>query len=46
MKAAVLHNIGDGELDVRDDVATVDPGPTDVRVRVRATGICHATSPA
>lgn len=42
MKAAVLHNIGDGELDVRDDVTTIDPGPTDVRVRIRATGICHS----
>lgn len=42
MKAAVLHNIGDQQLDVRDDVTTIDPGPTDVRVRVRATGICHS----
>lgn len=42
MKAAVLHNIGDQGLDVRDDVTTIDPGPTDVRVRVRATGICHS----
>ena len=42
MKAAVLHQVGDSKLDVRDDVAPVPPGPTDVRVRIRATGVCHS----
>ena len=41
MKAAVLKQIGDAELDVRSDVATTEVGPDDVRVRVKASGICH-----
>jgi S-(hydroxymethyl)glutathione dehydrogenase/alcohol dehydrogenase len=27
---------------MRDDVTTVDPGPHEVRIRVRASGICHS----
>lgn len=42
MKAAVLNQIGDDKLELRDDVTTVDPGPEEVRIRVRATGICHS----
>ncbi|GAA4614881.1 zinc-binding dehydrogenase [Saccharopolyspora hordei] len=42
MKAAVLKQIGDGELDVREDVATTKPGPDEVRVRIRAAGVCHS----
>lgn len=41
MRAAVLRQVGDTKLDVRDDVDVV---PTDsglVRVAIRATGICH-----
>ncbi|MEV4256739.1 Zn-dependent alcohol dehydrogenase, partial [Spirillospora sp. NPDC049652] len=41
-RAAVLHAVGDKELDLRDDVTTVDPGPDQVRVRIRATGVCHS----
>jgi Zn-dependent alcohol dehydrogenase len=41
-RAAVLQAVGDKELDLRDDVTTIDPGPTDVRVRIRATGVCHS----
>ena len=42
MKAAVLKQIGDEELDVRADAATTPPGPDEVRVRIRAAGICHS----
>lgn len=42
MKAAVLHQIGDDKLEVRDDVTTTDPARGEVRIRVRATGICHS----
>lgn len=42
MKAAVLNQIGDEELAVRADVTTTEPGPAEVRVRVRAAGICHS----
>ncbi|HEX4705486.1 MAG TPA: Zn-dependent alcohol dehydrogenase [Pseudonocardiaceae bacterium] len=42
MKAAVLNQIGDDKLDLRTDVTTTDPGPREVRIRVRATGICHS----
>ncbi|REE98865.1 alcohol dehydrogenase catalytic domain-containing protein [Thermomonospora umbrina] len=41
-RAAVLDKVGDTELDLRDDVTPVDPGPDDVRVRIRATGVCHS----
>jgi S-(hydroxymethyl)glutathione dehydrogenase / alcohol dehydrogenase len=42
MKAAVLTRIGDTKLELRDDVTTTDVGPREVRLRVRATGICHS----
>ncbi|MCW5251310.1 MULTISPECIES: alcohol dehydrogenase catalytic domain-containing protein [unclassified Streptomyces] len=42
MRAAVLHRVGDGRLDLRDDVFPVEPGPMDVRVRVEAAGICRS----
>jgi S-(hydroxymethyl)glutathione dehydrogenase/alcohol dehydrogenase len=42
VKAAVLNQVGDDKLEVRDDVSTVEPGPDDVRIRVRASGICHS----
>ncbi|MCP2253381.1 S-(hydroxymethyl)glutathione dehydrogenase / alcohol dehydrogenase [Prauserella aidingensis] len=42
MRAAVLHEIGTDKLDLRDDVTVVGPGPGEVRVRVRASGICHS----
>ncbi|MFD8497227.1 zinc-binding dehydrogenase [Amycolatopsis sp. NPDC059657] len=42
MRAAVLNAIGDDELELRDDVTTVDPGPREVRIRVRASGICQS----
>ena len=42
MRAAVLHAVGDAALDLRDDVATVTPRPGEVRVRIKATGVCHS----
>lgn len=41
-RAAVLHQVGDKELDLRDDVTTVDPGPDQVKVQIKATGVCHS----
>jgi S-(hydroxymethyl)glutathione dehydrogenase / alcohol dehydrogenase len=42
VKAAVLHNVGDDKLDVRDDVMTTPVGAGKVRVRLKATGVCHS----
>lgn len=42
MRAAILHAVGDDKLDLRDDVTLAPVGPADVRVRIRATGVCHS----
>ncbi|MFJ4960919.1 Zn-dependent alcohol dehydrogenase [Streptomyces sp. NPDC088729] len=42
MRAAVLHEIGQDELEVLDDVEAVGFGPGKVRLRIRATGLCHS----
>jgi S-(hydroxymethyl)glutathione dehydrogenase/alcohol dehydrogenase len=42
MRAAVLHEIGQDKLEVHDDVEAVGFGPGRVRVRIRATGLCHS----
>ena len=42
MRAAVLHSIEDAGFDIRHDVEAVGPGPGQVRMRVRATGVCHS----
>ncbi|MFI6324105.1 alcohol dehydrogenase catalytic domain-containing protein [Nonomuraea sp. NPDC050556] len=42
MRAALLHAVGDDKLDIRDDVTLTPLGPTDVRVKIRATGVCHS----
>ncbi|MFF9347427.1 Zn-dependent alcohol dehydrogenase [Streptomyces sp. NPDC014734] len=42
MRAAVLHEIGKNELEVLDDVEAVGFGPGKVRLRIRATGLCHS----
>lgn len=43
MRAAVMHETGPEALvDLRDDVIAVGPGPREVRVRLRATGVCHS----
>ncbi|QGK70357.1 zinc-binding dehydrogenase [Allosaccharopolyspora coralli] len=42
MKAAVLNEIGDRELQLRADVTTAELAPDQVRVRTRVAGICHS----
>jgi S-(hydroxymethyl)glutathione dehydrogenase/alcohol dehydrogenase len=42
VRAAVLHAIEDEKIDIRDDVTVVGPGPGQVRIRVRAAGVCHS----
>jgi S-(hydroxymethyl)glutathione dehydrogenase/alcohol dehydrogenase len=42
VKAAILHNVGDDKLDVRDDVTTTPVGAGKVRIKLRATGVCHS----
>jgi len=42
MQGAVLWAVGDTKLDVRDDLELIrGPGPDEVQVRIRATGLCH-----
>ncbi|GHE44214.1 alcohol dehydrogenase [Streptosporangium violaceochromogenes] len=42
MRGALLHAVGDDKLDIRDDLTPVPVGPGDVRVKIRATGVCHS----
>lgn len=42
MRAAVQHEIGQDKLEVLDDIEAVGFGPGKVRIRVRATGLCHS----
>jgi S-(hydroxymethyl)glutathione dehydrogenase/alcohol dehydrogenase len=42
MRAAVLRQIGDEKVEVRDDVEAVGPGPGEVRVRIHTAGVCHS----
>ncbi len=42
MRAAILHEIGDDKLELRDDVQVIAPGPGEVHIRVRAAGVCHS----
>jgi S-(hydroxymethyl)glutathione dehydrogenase / alcohol dehydrogenase len=42
VRAAVLHSIDAETMDIRDDVEAVGPGPGQVRIRVRAAGVCHS----
>ncbi|HEV2343157.1 MAG TPA: Zn-dependent alcohol dehydrogenase [Actinocrinis sp.] len=42
MRAALVSRSGQERAEVRADVATRPLGPTDVRVRIRASGVCHS----
>lgn len=42
MKAAVLRQVGDTKLEVRDDVAPIAVAADSVRVKIHATGVCHS----
>jgi S-(hydroxymethyl)glutathione dehydrogenase/alcohol dehydrogenase len=42
MRAAVLRNTGDDKLEVRDDLGLNPVGPGQVKVQIKATGVCHS----
>ncbi|MFH7598834.1 Zn-dependent alcohol dehydrogenase [Streptomyces racemochromogenes] len=42
MRAALLSEIGQDKLEVVDDVEAVGLGPGKVRIRIKATGLCHS----
>ena len=42
MRAAVLQETGQDKLEVLDDIEPAGFGPGKVRVRIRATGLCHS----
>jgi S-(hydroxymethyl)glutathione dehydrogenase/alcohol dehydrogenase len=43
VRAALLTATGQSaEVQLRDDVTAVGPGPAEVKVRLRATGVCHS----
>jgi S-(hydroxymethyl)glutathione dehydrogenase/alcohol dehydrogenase len=42
VRAAVLHAIDDEKIEIRDDVVAVGPGAGQVKIRVRAAGVCHS----
>ena len=42
MKAAVLSTIGSSTLEVRDNVEATPVTDGKVRVKIRATGVCHS----
>lgn len=42
MRAAVLRQTGDTDLDVVDTIEAIEPGPDDVLVKITHTGICHS----
>jgi S-(hydroxymethyl)glutathione dehydrogenase/alcohol dehydrogenase len=42
MKAAVLHEIGSDSLDVRDDIASTPVTDGKVKIKIKATGVCHS----
>jgi S-(hydroxymethyl)glutathione dehydrogenase/alcohol dehydrogenase len=42
MRAAVLRETGGDKLEIVDGVTPIDVGPDDVRVDIKATGVCHS----
>jgi S-(hydroxymethyl)glutathione dehydrogenase/alcohol dehydrogenase len=42
MRAAILRNTGDADLEVRDDIELRPIGPGEVRVRITHSGVCHS----
>lgn len=42
MRAAVLRNTGDDTLDVVDNIELGPVGATEVKVEIKATGVCHS----
>jgi S-(hydroxymethyl)glutathione dehydrogenase / alcohol dehydrogenase len=42
VRAAVLYADGNRKLDLRDDVIALGPDAGEVKIRIRATGVCHS----
>ncbi len=42
MRAAVLRNTGDEVLEIVDGIETLPVGPNDVKIQIKATGVCHS----
>jgi Zn-dependent alcohol dehydrogenase len=42
MRAAVIQAAGVKEVELRDDATTVGPDPDEVKVKIKATGVCHS----
>src|SRR5256885_10276152 len=42
MRAAVIQTAGVKEVELRDDATTVGPDPDEVKVKIKATGVCHS----
>lgn len=42
MRVALVRRSGQEQAEIRTDAATRPVGPTDVRVRMRAAGVCHS----
>lgn len=42
MRAAVLRNTGDEQLELHDDIKLAELTPGHVKVKIEATGICHS----
>jgi S-(hydroxymethyl)glutathione dehydrogenase / alcohol dehydrogenase len=42
MRAAVVHEYGQDRIVVRDDVEVLGPDAGEVRVRLKASGVCHS----
>jgi S-(hydroxymethyl)glutathione dehydrogenase/alcohol dehydrogenase len=42
VRAAVIQGSGVKEVELRDDATTVGPDPAEVKVKIKATGVCHS----
>jgi S-(hydroxymethyl)glutathione dehydrogenase/alcohol dehydrogenase len=42
MRAALCHATGDDPLELVDDVEVAPPGPGEVTIAIKATGVCHS----
>src|SRR5687768_1954688 len=42
MRAALLRNMGDQALEVREDIELTPLEAGDVKVKIEATGVCHS----
>ena len=43
MRAAIMRNTGDHDLEVRDDITLRPTGPGEVKVRITHSGVCPVT---